>query len=94
MSKDDAVILPIQLTGIPKLAKAEFKTRHQYGSCCMLFRSGESSHLIPLGMTGIAVPGLLEPWSQAFSACTTAVASGLKWSAVSLASTSESQTSD
>ena len=60
----------------------------------MLFRSSEPSHLIPLGMTGIAVPGLLEPWSQAFSAHTTAVAGGLKWSAVSSASASESQTSD
>ena len=63
VSKDDAVILPSQLTGIPYLVKAEFKTRHQYGSCCMLFRSSEPSHLIPLGMTGIAVPGLLEPES-------------------------------
>ena len=63
VSKDDAVILPSQLTGIPNLVKAEFKTRHQYGPCCMLFRSGEPSHLIPLGMTSIAVPGLLEPES-------------------------------
>ena len=60
----------------------------------MLFRSGEPSHLIPLGITGIAVPGLPEPWSQAFSAHTTAVTGGLKQSAVSLASASESQTSD
>ena len=94
VSKDDAVILPSQLTGIPNLVKAEFKTRCQYGSCCMLFRSSEPSHLIPLGMTSIAVPGLLEPWSQAFSACTMAVAGGLKWSAVSLASASKSQMSD
>ena len=94
VSKDDAIILPSQLTGIPNLVKAEFKTRCQYGSCCMLFRSGEPSHLIPLGMTSIAVPGLLEPQSQAFSACTMAVAGGLKWSAVSLASASESQMSD
>ena len=94
MSKDDAIILPSQLTGIPNLVKAEYKTRCQYGSCCMLFRSGEPSHLIPLGMTGIAVPGLLEPQSQAFSACTMAVAGGLKWSAVSSASASKSQTSD
>ena len=28
VSKDDAVILPNQLTGIPNLVKAEFKTRH------------------------------------------------------------------
>ena len=27
-----------------------------------------TSHLIPLGMTSIAVPGLPEPQSQAFSA--------------------------
>ena len=94
VSKDDAVILPSQLTGIPNLVKAEFKTRCQYGSCCMLFRSGEPSHLIPLGMTSIAVPGLPEPWSQAFSAHAMAVAGGLKWSAVSLASASESQMSD
>ena len=86
--------MPSQLTGIPYLVKAEFKTRCQYGPCCMLFRSSEPSHLIPLGMTGIAVPGLLEPWSQAFSAHTTAVAGGLKWSAVSSASASESQASD
>ena len=57
--------------------------------CCS---SGEPSHLIPLGMTSIAVPGLLEPWSQAFSAHTTAVAGGLKWSAAG--SASESQTGD
>ena len=94
VSKDDAVILPSQLTGIPNLVKAEFKIRCQYGSCCMLFRSDEPSHLIHLGMTGIAVPGLPEPWSQAFSACTMAVAGGLKWSAVSLASASKSQMSD
>ena len=94
VSKDDAVILPSQLTGIPYLVKAEFKTRWQYGSCCMLFRSSEPSHLIPLGMTSIAVPGLLEPWSQAFSACTTAVAGGFQQSAVSSASASESQASD
>ena len=93
VSKDDAVILPIQLTGIPNLVKAEFKTRYQYGSCCMLLRSSEPSHLIPLGMTSIAVPGLLEPWSQAFSANTMAVTGGLKWSALSLASDSKSQTS-
>ena len=36
VSKDDAVILPSQLTGIPNLVKAEFKTRHQYGLCYML----------------------------------------------------------
>ena len=90
MSKDDAVILPSQLTGIPYLVKAEFKTRHQYGWCCLLFRSGEPSHLIPLGVTGIAVPGFPEPWSQAFSAHITAVAGDLKWSAVSLASASKS----
>ena len=37
VSREDAIILPSQLTGIPYLVKAEFKTRHQYGSCCMLF---------------------------------------------------------
>ena len=94
MSKDHAVILPSQLTGIPNLVKAEFKTRHQYELCCMLFRSSEPSHLISLGMTGIAVPGLLESQSQAFSACTMAVAGDLKWSAASSASASKSQTSD
>ena len=94
VSKEDAVILPSQLTGIPYLVKAKFKTRCQYGSCCMLFSSGEPFHLIPLGMTGIAVPGLPEPWSQAFSAHTMAVAGGLKWSAVSPASASKSQTGD
>ena len=91
MSKADAVILPNQLTGIPNLVRAEFKTRHQYGPCCMLFRSGEPSHLIPLSMTNIAMPGPLEPHSQAFSACTTAVADGLKWCTVSSTSTSEAQ---
>ena len=93
VSKDVAVILPSQLTGIPNLVKAEFMTRCQYGSCCM-FRSGEPSHLIPLGMTGIAVPGLPKPWSQVFSAHTMAVAGGLKQCAAGLASASKSQTSD
>ena len=74
VSKDGAVILPSQLTGIPNLVKAEFKTRCQYGLCCMLFKSGEPSHLIPLGMTGIAVSGLPEPWSEASSSCTMAIA--------------------
>ena len=60
----------------------------------MLFRSSEPSHLIPLGMTTIAVPGLPEPWSQAFSAHTMAVAGGLKQSAGSSASASKSQASD
>ena len=58
LSKDDAVILPSQVTGIPYLIKAEFKTMHQYGLRCMLFRSGEPSHLIPLGMTGIQTHGV------------------------------------
>ena len=57
----------------------------------MLFRSGEPSHLIPLGMTGIAMPSLPETWSQAFSAHTMVIAGSLKWSAVSSASTSKSQ---
>ena len=57
----------------------------------MLFRSSEPSHLIPLSMTNIAMPSPLEPHSQAFSAHTTAVAGGLKWSAVSSTSTSEAQ---
>ena len=57
----------------------------------MLYRSGEPSHLIPLGMTVIAVPGLLEPWSQAFSARTMAVAGGLKRCS---ASASKSQSGD
>ena len=90
MPKADAVILPNQLTGIPNLVRAEFKTRHQYGLCCMLFRSGEPSHLIPLSMN-IAMPSPPEPHSQAFSACTTAIAGGLKWSAASSTSTSEAQ---
>ena len=91
MSKADAVILPNQLTGIPNLVRAEFKTRWQYGLCCMLFRSGEPSHLIPLSMTNIAMPGPPEPHSQAFSAHTTAIAGDLKWSTASSTSTSEAQ---
>ena len=57
----------------------------------MLFRSSEPSHLIPLSMTGIAMPGPTEPQSQAFSAHTTAIAGGLKQSAASSTSTSEAQ---
>ena len=57
----------------------------------MLFRSGEPSHLIPLGVTSIAMPSPPEPQSQAFSAHTTAIAGGLKWSAASSNSTSEVQ---
>ena len=57
----------------------------------MLFRSSEPSHLIPLSMTNIAVPGPPEPHSQAFSACTTAIADSLKWSTMSSTSTSEAQ---
>ena len=91
VSREDAIILPSQLTGIPYLVKAEFKTRHQYGLCCMLFRSGEPSHLIPLSMTSIAVD---ESQSQTFSACTMVVAGGLKQSAASSASASVSQASD
>ena len=93
VSREDAVILPSQLTGITYVVKAEFQTRHQYGLCCMLFRSGEPSYLIPLGMTGIAVSGLPEPWSQVFSAHTMVIAGGLKQSAAS-SSASESQASD
>ena len=91
VSKADAVILPNQLTGVPNLVKAEFKTRCQYGSCCMLFRNGEPSHLIPLSMTSIAMPSPPEPQSQTFSAHTTAIAAGLKWSTMSSTSTSEAQ---
>ena len=91
MPKADAAILPNQLTGAPNLVRDEFKTRCQYGPCCMLFKSSEPSHLIPLSMTNIAMPSPLEPHGQAFSVHTTAIAGGLKQSTVSSTSASEAQ---
>ena len=55
MSGGDHVILPSQLTGIHSLAKATFKTRWEYGPCCLLFKSGYPSHFVPLSMTNITV---------------------------------------
>ena len=49
------VILPSQLTGIPSLAKTVFETKWEYGPCCLLFKSGEPSHFVPLSMTNITV---------------------------------------
>ena len=76
MSGGGHVILPSQLTGIPSLAKAVFEIKQEYGPCCLLFRSGEPSHFVPLNMMNITVFGSFVSQSQTFMVQTPAVASG------------------
>ena len=76
MSGGGHVILPSQLTGIPSLAKAVFEMKQEYGPCCLLFKSGEPSHFIPLNMMDITVSGSSALQSQTSMVQTPAVASG------------------
>ena len=64
MSGGGHVILPSQLAGIHSLAKAVFKMRWEYGSCCLLFKSGKPSCFAPLSMTNITVSGSSASQSQ------------------------------
>ena len=91
MPEGDHVILPSQLRGISSLAKAIFKTKWEYGQCCLLFRMAEPSHFVPLGMTNIRVLGFSASQSQTYMVSASAGTSGSKCSAES--STSKPQTS-
>ena len=91
MPEGDHIILPSQLMGISSLAKAVFKTKWEYGQCCLLFRMGEPSHFVPLGMTNIRVFGSSASQSQTSMVSASAGTSGSKYSAES--STSRPQTS-
>ena len=62
--KNGHVILPSQLTGISGLTQTVFKVEQEYGQCCMLFRIGEPTHVIPLGVTEIRVFGSIVPQSR------------------------------
>ena len=64
MSGGDHVILPSQLTGICSLAKVVFEMRWEYGPCCLLFKRGDPSHFVHLGMTDITVFGSSASQSQ------------------------------
>ena len=77
MSGDDHVILPSQLTGICSLAKVVFEMRWEYGPCCLLFKRGNPSRFVPLGMTDITIFGSASQ-SQASMLQASAVASGSK----------------
>ena len=83
MSGGDHVILPSQLTGIRSSAKAAFETRQEYGPCCLLFKSGNPSHFVPLSMTNITVSDSFTLQSQAYMLQTPAVASGSRQSSES-----------
>ena len=50
-------ILPSQLTGISSLAQVVFEVKREYGHCCLLFKMGDPTHFVPLGMTYIGVFG-------------------------------------
>ena len=91
MPEGDQVILPSQLMGISSLTKAVFETKWEYGQCCLLFRMGEPSHFVPLGMTNIKVFGSSALQSQTPMVSASAGTSGSKCSAES--STSRPQTS-
>ena len=58
------VILPSELTGVSGLTQTVFKAEREYGQCCMLFRMGEPTHLVPLGMAAIRVFGSVIPQSR------------------------------
>ena len=88
--KGDHVILPSQLTGISSLAKVLFESKWEYGQCCLLFRMGEPSPFVPLGMTNIRVFGSSASQSQMSMVSVSAETSGSKCSAES--STSKPQT--
>ena len=91
MPEGDQVILPSQLTGMSSLAKAVFETKWEYGQCCLLFRMGEPSHFVPLGMTNIKVFGSPALQSQTSMVSASAGTSGSKCTVES--STSRPQTS-
>ena len=76
MSGNSHVILLSQLTGIPSLAKAVLKTRWEYGPSCLLFKSDEPSHFVPLSMTNITVSHSSTLQAQSSMLQTPAVASG------------------
>ena len=91
MPESDHVFLPSQLMGISSLAKAVFKTKQEYGQCCLLFRMGEPSSFVPLGMTNIRVFGSSASQFQTSMVSASAGTSGSKCTAKS--STSRPQTS-
>ena len=91
MPEGDNVILPSQLMGISSLAMAVFKTKWEYGQCCLLFRMGEPSHFVPLGMMNIRVFGSSASQSQTSIVSASGGTSGSKHSVES--STSKPQTS-
>ena len=76
MSGGDHVISPSQWTGMCSLAKVVFEMRWEYGPCCLLFKRGDPSHFVPLGMTNITIFGSSAPQSQTSMLQAPAVASG------------------
>ena len=76
MSGGDHVILPSQLTGICSLAKAVFEMRREYGPCCLLFKRGDPSCFVPLGMTNITISDSSASQSQTSMLQAPSVASG------------------
>ena len=48
-------ILPSQLTGKSSLAQVVFEVKQEYGYCCLLFKMGDPTCFVPLGMTYIRV---------------------------------------
>ena len=86
MSGGDHVILPSQLTGIRNLAKVVFKMRWEYGPCCLLFKRGDPSCFVPLGMTNITIFGSSALQSQTSMLQAPAVASGSRQSSEGSAS--------
>ena len=75
MSGGDHVILLSQLTGIHSLAKVAFKMSWEYGPCCLLFKRGDPSCFVPLGMTNITISGSSALHSQTSMLQAPAVAS-------------------
>ena len=53
--ESDDVILPNQLTSLPHYTQVVLKAEREYGQYCLLFKMGQPTHLIPLGMTGFRV---------------------------------------
>ena len=74
-----------------QFCQAVFKTKWEYGHCCLLFRMGEPSHFVPLSMINIMVFGPSASQSQTSMVSTSAGTSGSKCSAES--STSRSHAS-
>ena len=47
------IILPAELTRLPHYVTVVFQAEREHGPCCMLFKMGQPTRFIPLGMSGI-----------------------------------------